>query len=381
MLTVARDTNADSQHFAADQCNALRNTMDLHFLAYIEVIDRTKSWYHDAVPSLEHWISVRYGMTLETARNDVMAARAVKRLPAIAAAYGEGLLSKDKLVVLCSFVDPDDDSHWALEAQRYSAAQIRRSARCRKRLERDETAAIDKRRELNMIWDWKAEVLRFHGELPGADGALLKKAVERLIKQPVKGPNGEWIPIAERQADALVELAATSLGADADKARATVVVHVDARDLNAVNGTATLEDGPVVASEVARRLACDGHVQTIIESDGTVTGIGRRSRIIPKALERAVRARDTECACCGASNLTWSEIHHIIPWSRGGRTDLDNLVVVCRRCHRLIHERRYDLRRRNGTITVRHPDGRTLVNRPTPLRPDIKARMVGPPVT
>ena len=189
------------------------------------------------------------------------------------------------------------------------------------------------------------------------------------------------IPINELQADALVLLAATRLGEDKDTARSTVIVHVDARDLNHVNGMAFCEDGPLVPSEVARRLACDGYVQTIIHGeDGDVVGIGRRSRIIPQGLERAVRSRHQECACCGTTFLLGSEIHHIIPWSRGGATDLPNLTVVCKRCHRMFHERNYQLfRYSDGRIGVRNQIGGIVRNRPTPLRPDIRARMIGPP--
>ena len=219
------------------------------------------------------------------------------------------------------------------------------------------------------------------GELPAGDAVLFWNAMHACTSEPVQGPDGSWIAIEERQADALVELAATKHGEQTDKSRATVVVHVQARELQATDGAAGFEHGGMVSSEVARRLVCDGYVQTIIEAeDGSVVGIGRRSRVVPGSLERAVRARDTECACCGTTSLRWSEIHHIVPWSRGGRTDLDNLTVVCRRCHRLIHERGYELRRRgNGTFGLRRPDGFEVRNRPTPLRPDIKARMVGPP--
>jgi hypothetical protein len=203
---------------------------------------------------------------------------------------------------------------------------------------------------------------------------LFKNSIEALVAQQKKGPDG-WPSLAERQADALVALASGTA------ANATVVVHVGARDLNHVNGNASLEAGPIMPSEVARRLACDGFVQTVIHAeDGTPIGIGRRSRIVPKSLERQVRERDRECVCCGSDLTVGSEIHHVIPWSRGGRTDLDNLVLVCRRCHRLIHDRGFGLQRdEHGVMTLSQPNGRLITNRPAKLRPDIRERMIGPP--
>jgi hypothetical protein len=268
MLRLANDMTADAQHFGADQCFALANTVDLHFLAYIELIDRTGTWQADCVPSLEHWVSMRYGMSLATAREYVVTARAITALPAIAKAYSDGLLSKEKLVALCSFVEPDDDERWALESQWYSVSRIRRCARFARRMDRNETAAKDRRRFFSMTWDRDKEVLHLEGELPGADAVLFWNAMHGCTGDPVQGLDGSWTSIDERQADALLELAATKLGEQTDKARVTVVVHVEARELEAVDGTAELEHGALVSSEVARRLVCDGYVQTIHRSRG-----------------------------------------------------------------------------------------------------------------
>ncbi|OZF55493.1 HNH endonuclease signature motif containing protein [Rhodococcus sp. 14-2470-1a] len=30
-------------------------------------------------------------------------------------------------------------------------------------------------------------------------------------------------------------------------------------------------------------------------------------------------------------------MHHVVFWEDGGATDLNNLALVCRRCHRMIH--------------------------------------------
>ena len=375
------DTTPDAQHFAADQLNALRNTMELHFLERLAEIDSSESWKPDGAPSMEHWVSVRYGMSWEAAHREVELCRTLPSLPAIAEAFSDGLLSKEKVIALCSFVAADVDAWWASEAQRLTAAQVRRAARMVRRLRREDADALDRKRALHLHWDLDSDVLRISGVLPGADGALFKNAIEHIASRPKQGPDGEWPSLSERQADALVELAAQKIEQVPSGARSTVVVHVDARELNHVHGMASLEAGPLVPSEVVRRLACDGSLQAVIHAeDGTPIGIGRRSRIIPKWLERQVRERDRACVCCGSTLTVGSEIHHVIPWARGGPTDLGNLVLVCRRCHRLIHDRCFGLRKNSGgTYTLTQPSGRIINNRPAKLSPDIKARMIGPP--
>jgi hypothetical protein len=76
--------------------------------------------------------------------------------------------------------------------------------------------------------------------------------------------------------------------------RCQVVIHVD-RDLTSDEGTlgATLEDGTHVSAETLRRVACDGGVvAAVVDEQGAVLDIGRRTRAIPTAIRRALWIRD-----------------------------------------------------------------------------------------
>ena len=92
-------------------------------------------------------------------------------------------------------------------------------------------------------------------------------------------------------------------------------------------------------AETSRRIACDSSIVTINEEkNGEPLSIGRRSRTIPSPMRRALRARDKGCCCPGCTNTGFVDWHHIEHWADGGETSLDNLVVLCRHHHHLVHE-------------------------------------------
>jgi hypothetical protein len=74
------------------------------------------------------------------------------------------------------------------------------------------------------------------------------------------------------------------------------------------------------------------------DENGEPLSIGRRSRSIPPAMRRALRNRDGGCRFPGCTNTKFVDGHHIKHWADGGETSLDNLVLLCRHHHHLVHE-------------------------------------------
>jgi len=182
------------------------------------------------------------------------------------------------------------------------------------------------------------------------------------------GPNPEtglYDEIDQRHADALVELAGVRLGSDPDADRATVVVHVDASALTGGPGTATVRDRPV-ANSTLRFLICDARIEWLVHGeDGSVLGVGRASRKVPPHMMRHLRRRDRCCRVEGCTRTWGLHAHHVEHWVDGGRTDEDNLILICRFHHRLIHRPGWRLRGDpRGRIVVIKPDGR--IHRPGP---------------
>jgi hypothetical protein len=121
-------------------------------------------------------------------------------------------------------------------------------------------------------------------------------------------------------------------------------------------GRSEVDGGAAIAAETARRLCCDAGIVVSTHRNGKVLDVGRRKRSVSPALSRALRARDGCCQFPGCMNRRFVDAHHIEHWAKGGATSLDNLVLLCRHHHRLVHEGGYRLERaRDGSITVLTP--------------------------
>lgn len=131
-----------------------------------------------------------------------------------------------------------------------------------------------------------------------------------------------------------------------------VQVVVAERDLRAGRGLAHIEgQTEPVSIDTAHRHGCSsGVVPIVIDSRGDVVALGRETRLYTRRQRVALAARDGGCRFPGCDRPpSWTEAHHIIPWSEGGATDLSHGVLLCRHHHLLLHN--------NGWRFERQPDG------------------------
>jgi 5-methylcytosine-specific restriction protein A len=190
------------------------------------------------------------------------------------------------------------------------------------------------------------------------DDAALFDTIAAVIDakaRPVTGDDDR--PVGQRQAEALAD----ACGYVLDHAGSTVVpecaghrphvnVLIRLDDLQNRAKSACLDFGGPVSPEALRMLCCDATVVPIvINGTGQSLDVGRATRTIPDGLRRAVAARDKGCAHPGCGRPpSWSEVHHIHEWERGGGTKLSNLVMLCRRHHRQVHFSDWAVRIRDG---------------------------------
>ena len=121
-----------------------------------------------------------------------------------------------------------------------------------------------------------------------------------------------------------------------------------------------------VSAETARRIACDAGRVRITHRSSQILSVGRKTRTIPPPIRRALEFRDQGCRFPGCTSKH-CDAHHIVHWADGGETKLSNLVLLCRRHHRLLHEGGFSVRMSEaGTVRFFHRRGRPLEQSPAP---------------
>ena len=191
-------------------------------------------------------------------------------------------------------------------------------------------------RRLNLSQTWQGRYV-LEGWFDPEGGACLQAALNALM-----GPlcadddRAPW----QRRADALVELARRSLDGGALPDVAGQKLHLSLVVLASDAGAGELEWGGLVPVSTAQRLACDSALTRITADDsGEPLDAGRTVRTVPLALRRALVVRDRGCRFPGCDRpADWTDGHHLQHWAHGGPTKLRNLVLLCRRHHRRVHE-------------------------------------------
>ena len=112
--------------------------------------------------------------------------------------------------------------------------------------------------------------------------------------------------------------------------------------------------GPV-PPEVLQRIACDAQLTGVIFADGKPLYHGSTVRTATAAQWRMLVARDGGCIGCGV-DPSQCQAHHIVPYARLRRTDIDNLVLVCWRCHHNIHDHHWRVVHHNGEPALQPPN-------------------------
>ncbi len=150
----------------------------------------------------------------------------------------------------------------------------------------------------------------------------------------------------QRMADAFVSMVT---GTDNSASRPTQPPHVRQQLLVIVDhsrltiddpsGRARLVDGTPLPQHLLEHLACNSEITGVVfDGPGKVLWTGRTHRQATTVQWRSLVARDKGCVGCTAGPNR-CEAHHVVPWHDNGRTDIDNLVLVCSQCHHNLHNR------------------------------------------
>jgi hypothetical protein len=406
------------------------------FLVLLAEFDRRGGWGGWGLRSAAHWLSLHCGMRLGAARERVRVAHALPHLPLVRQAFSEGRLSYCKVRALTRVATPVTEPELVEVALAATGAQLERVVRqWRTTLVAEMSASSQLRRGLRRREEIDGSVV-YTLRVPPEDAAAMDVAIEAARRvvlddagRPVETPEETSLaaqltdepPIVRAGADAFVVLAESFLAAGAvGRAKVEVVVHADVDALPDVTSDITPElkpdvtsgagpdvespsesarepDGASLAQRVAvrrppgartdsgaplapatvLRLLCNASTRVMVSAKGNPLHLGRSVRHASHRQRRALHTRDSCCRFPGCTQTKRLIPHHVWWWSRGGLTDLDNLLLICPAHHRAVHEVGYTIATfGDGRFAFYRPDGVRLPE----TAPPVDVGRVSPPL-
>ena len=346
------------------------NAATYELLVLIREFDERAGWLKWGFDNCTQWLHWRCDLSLSAAREKIRVAHALKDLPQISAAFSTGELSYSKVRALTRVATPSDESSLCDFAMTVTAATLEERCRQLRNVQpesTDEANRLYANRSLSIWRNVGRGTMTITVELPMEQGELIAQAIDKAAEQGVAtGTEGESESWHTQQADALVNIAMNHLNGGAGSGGGCadnyqVLIHVDESALTRGEGRSDL---PI---DSVKRLTCDGSIVGLVENaDGEPLRLGRKQRTVNAALPRALNARDRGCRFPGCTHTRYIHAHHVKHWADGGETNLDSLVSLCPRHHRLFHEGGYTIGTdHEGRWYFRRLDGRGRV-RPAP---------------
>jgi hypothetical protein len=249
-----------------------------------------------------------------------------------------------------SFTSPFDETKLLSSAKANSVQRFRRD--CQQFIHqsdhqtfvREQVDGVEQRRLTLTTYEDGSVAL--DGIFDPEGGAIVKSAIEPFVQ---KKSGGDHRGPAQKRADALVEVLSHLLDSGVVPQRGGQRPHLHVTTtletlLDHVGSPAAeLETGALLSGTTISRLACDSTmVRVLLNSESMVIDVGRAKRVVPSATRRALNVRDRGCVWPGCDrNASWTQAHHLLHWTDGGLTEMDNLVLLCRRHHWMVHEGGY----------------------------------------
>lgn len=245
------------------------------------------------------------------------------------------------------------------------------------RLARDERA--QQRARSLTVCPTGSGMVHLAGLLTPECGAAVVTAIDALSAPLPADADGRPDPrtSAQRRHDALQRLVETGLTGDSSTSPSRVprtrrsahriittvshdtltaaLAHLDPTALQ----PATRPDGAPMSADALRLIACEADiVPVLLDPAGSPLDVGRTQYAFTARQRTAITVRDEHCTwgSCRAP-ATWCQIHHLTPFSAGGRTDLANAALLCGRHHRHVHRTGQTGRVQDGRVTWDDPPG------------------------
>jgi hypothetical protein len=364
------------------------NAANYRFLKLLAALIERGAWNGYGIKSPAHWLNYHCGISLGPAREKVRVARCLQSLPLIDEAFGKGEISYSKVRAMTRAATPENEDYLLNIARHGTASHVEKLVRQYEQVERLGKDSHGKAQQDARAFSYHYDddgMLVFKGRLAPEDGAVFLKAMDALMHQlnedafqreraeeenkgveartpapemsekvsagtPIPDESRDTFP--QKRADAVVRMAEHYLAtgkagpialSGGDKYQVIVHINADAHQ-ETQEPHAWLDTGPVLAPATVRRLVSEASMVTVLEDgEGNVLNVGRKTRTVPPAMRRALLLRDRGCRFPGCCESKYVDAHHIRHWCDGGETCLDNLVLLCRWHHRLLHDGGYGI--------------------------------------
>lgn len=411
--TVALETDL------AVMCGILNATHGQIVVAMAKALDQDL-WQGWAIHSPAQWLAWQSGLSPSHAQQAVKLAKRAGELPCVIAALVAGELSLDQATVIALHVPAEFDEDVTALARMCTVEQLRRTlprynfagqladaakaaalaaaAEARATAEAagqpasapapepaptpEPLPVIEERRDFAMGTNETGWWL--NGHLPLDQGAIVERALrttqEDLYRRAVRDLPADAPHPQISLVDALINIAERALqtgqAAHPNSDRYIIYAHLEAGPNPHTGNLASLHLGPTLPEHLKHLHTCDATLRPVLETNGTPTNVGRDHRIVAQRIRRLIEQRAGGCQTPGCNRTHNLQIHHLIHWEIGGKTDTNNLIALCATHHRAHHTGHLNITG-NPNQAAGHPEAlhfsdkwnRTLPPAPPPISP------------
>jgi Domain of unknown function (DUF222)/HNH endonuclease len=342
--------------------------VDSRIATLLRQTNETKAFGRDGYSSLTQLLKHRMSLHPGEAQRLVARANGLAESALVALAFDQGLISGSQVDVLmearCRAPEPFITDEAELVSTALGTPLI---TELRKRVDYwlDRVARQDLANERQLVRDLQSLTLRREGEMMRINGWVDIETGEEMRARLEPGPPtpGDDRSAPARRAALLVDI----LSGAGD--RPGLIVHVSAATLlEDKPGITETSNGTFLTADEIRRISCDANLTRVVFGpDSQPIDVGRTKRLVTPAQRIAVMARDLHCVFPNCDRAAgWCDVHHLIPWYEDGETNLDNLVLLCRHHHTLVHEGGWRIEGTPGDLSFYRPDGSQLGAEPPP---------------
>jgi hypothetical protein len=376
LLRVVNDTRIDPCSGDIIGVTKAVDALNAKLTVAVNGFETSGAYGVDGSLSIRSWLAANTSLGRSIGRI-ISLGRKLRSLPVTQAAWLSGDLNGAQIAVIDANVNTDHVAMFAEHETELIPTLVKLS-------ERDTTTAMRQWRTLAESIEDKppkqaaglhlnevGDTWRLDAEFAKDDGAIIDEALDLANRPP---DDDEIRTAAQRRADDLVDICRffianhTNESLPRNRYGMAALVNID-EHLADQWLTGETVNGRHLTTRILEERLCDPDITRIVtQGRSRFFDLGRKTRLIPQLMALVLAIRDRGCRYPGCNRPgSWCQAHHIKHWRHGGETNLDNLVLLCGRHHRLIHQYGWHLELdATATLTVKTPNGTLLISHPPP---------------